>query len=260
MKLSASQLSVGATKAPLLQDVNLEIQPGRALVILGPNGSGKSTLLRTLARQLKSLAGSVRLDDSDIWQLSPAEFARTVAFVPQSVDTDIHLSLQDYVSLGRSPHQSWWQWQQTESDKSAIENAIEATELAALRQRSLSQLSGGERQRAAVAIALAQQPKFLLLDEPTAHLDFKHQSELLKLLIRLKPNLGLVVVLHDLAWAAYLADEVMLLKTTKSGSSSVMALGATEKILLPEILQEVFEVDFASFDEAGKRRYFVNFD
>ena len=187
------------------------------------------------------------------------QFARKVAFVPQSIEQDIRLTIEDYVSLGRSPHQRWWQWQQSECDRSVVESVLESTELLDLRKRPLAQLSGGERQRAAIAIALAQKPAFLLLDEPTAHLDFKHQAELIKLLIDLKRELGLVIVLHDLTAAALLADKVLLLKTNKNGPNSVAALGAPQDVLRPEVLEHVFEVNFAVSENNGKQHYYVEF-
>jgi iron complex transport system ATP-binding protein len=247
MKLTAQGISAGATKVPVLQDVNLAVTSGKTLVILGPNGSGKSTLLKTLARQLPPLKG-----------ISAESFAQNVAYVPQNPDSEVHLSVEEYVSLGRSPHQKWWQWQQTEVDQSEVENALAATGLSSLRQRLVSQLSGGERQRAAIAIGLAQKPTFLLLDEPTAHLDFKHQSELLQLLRRLKVDqkLGMILVLHDLSAAAYLADEILLFKKGETGSC-IAASGPAEEVLQDKILQDAFEVVFTSISDADGQHYFV---
>ncbi|HEY9755312.1 MAG TPA: ABC transporter ATP-binding protein [Oculatellaceae cyanobacterium] len=266
MTLKAVNLSVGAGDKSILSGINLEAKPGKALVILGPNGSGKSTLVRTLARQLRPISGEVMLDEQPIWQLSPTRFAQHVAFVQQNLEPGIGLSIREYVSLGRSPHQKWWQWQESDGDRECVNTALAATELSDISNRSVAQLSGGERQRAAIAIALAQKPSILLLDEPTAHLDFKHQSELLKLLNQLKRQLALIVVLHDLTAASYLADEVLLLRKNIEGPSgqqqenSSAILGSAEDILDTETLQSAFGVVFKTTEEFNTRYYFVKLD
>jgi iron complex transport system ATP-binding protein len=262
IKLSASNLSVGATQTAVLAGLNLEITAGKILVILGPNGSGKSTILKTLARLLKPLAGSVKLDDRDVSSLSFSEFAQKVAYVAQNVDPQVTLSIEEYVALGRTPHQKWWQWQQSDDDKAAVDAAIASTALTALKERPLSQLSGGEQQRAAIAIALAQKPTFMLLDEPTAHLDFKHQVELMRLLKKLKTEqqLGLIIVLHDLSAAAYLADEVLLLKREDGQALSVAETGAASEVLQESNLESCFGVKFKSTEERGELHYFVNIE
>lgn len=259
-KLQVSALSVGATQKALVDDLNFVITPGKVLVILGPNGSGKSTILRTLARQLKPLAGEIHLNDKAISSLPYPEFAKKVAYVAQNRDPQVNLSIEDFVSLGRTPHQKWWQWQQSSDDRAAIETAIASTELTAIKERPLSQLSGGEQQRAAIAIALAQNPTFMLLDEPTAHLDFKHQMELLVLLRRLKTEqkLGLVLVLHDLSAAAYLADDILLLKKDGGKQRSTSMLGPADEILQNSMLEDSFGVKFSLFKEHGETHYFVN--
>jgi iron complex transport system ATP-binding protein len=266
MTLKATNLAVGAGEKSIVDDINLEVRPGKTLVILGPNGSGKSTLVRTLARQLPPAAGAVTLDGQPIWQMTPGSFAQKVAFVQQNLEAGggTSLSIKEYVSLGRSPHQKWWQWQESEDDRKMVDEALLATELSDISNRSLAQLSGGERQRAAIAIALAQKPSYLLLDEPTAHLDFKHQSELLRLLSQLKKQLAIVVVLHDLTAASYLADEVLLLKrdeeAAKENPKSIAALGSTQDVLKPETLASAFGVEFKTTDEFNTRYYFVKLD
>ena len=262
MKLATAALAVGATKIPVVKDLNLEVVPGKILVILGPNGSGKSTILKTLSRQLQPLTGVVSIDGRDVTTLSSSEFARNVAYVAQSVDSKIQLPIQEYVALGRTPHQNWWQWQQSDADKSAVDEALDATALTALRHRPLSQLSGGEQQRAAIALALAQKPTFMLLDEPTAHLDFKHQAELIQLLIKLKVDqkLGLVLVLHDLSAADHLADEIVLLKKNESERCSFASQGPVDTMLESGVLEESFGVKFASTGDINDRHYFVKFE
>ncbi len=260
MKLTTMGLSIGAGTETLLASINLEVQAGQTLAILGPNGSGKSTLIRTMARQLKPHSGKIFLEGTDIWSISPGAFARQVAYVSQSQVFPEHLTILDYTRLGRNPHQTWWQWDQSENDRSLVRKALEATSLWELRERRLATLSGGERQRASVAIALAQDPKFILLDEPTAHLDFCHQQELLQLLLHLKTNTGLaiIIVLHDLNAAHRLADRVLLLSKSTSARSEIASYGNADDILQVDTLQAVFNVRFAQLADRSGEKYFVS--
>lgn len=265
--LSTNGLSAGAAQNVVVQDVTITVETGKTLVILGPNGSGKSTILKTIARQIAPLKGTVSLNSSDIWTLPAAAFAQLVAYVPQNNDPEIQLTVEEYVSLGRSPHQKWWQWQQTEIDKEVVKKALADTGLSELRARLVSELSGGERQRTAIAMALAQRPSFLLLDEPTAHLDFKHQADLMYLLHSLqrgqtsdqKP--GLIVVLHDLSAAAYLADDILLLKKSATESTEIAAYAPAKEVLQESILEGAFGVKFTTVgNDALKEHYFVRLD
>jgi iron complex transport system ATP-binding protein len=261
-ELKALNLSVGATETPVLSNIDLQILPGRILIVLGPNGSGKSTLLKTLGRQLPARGGSVQLNNENIQNLTAVTFARTVAYLPQSSASKINLSIYDYVSLGRSPHQKWWQWQASQIDKQEVEKALFCTGLQDLRRKHIFELSGGERQRASVALALAQSPRFLLLDEPTSHLDFKHQCELLRLLkkLALEQKLGLAVVLHDLSQASYLADDVLLLKKLSDSENRVAALGSSDVVLQQRLLEETFEVAFSASSSLNSMHYFIKLD
>ena len=169
--------------------------PNQIVAVAGPNGAGKSTLIKTMARQLKPLTGTVELNGKNIWTISTQEYAGKVAYVPQDIEASTELSVEQMVMLGRNPHQKWWQWYGANSDTDAVNKALNDTEMEKLRGKPICQLSGGERQRAALATALAQEPIFMFLDEPTSHLDFKHQIELLALLKRLRANgLGIMIV------------------------------------------------------------------
>lgn len=248
MSLLTKDLSVGFDKTAVVQDIELGMMPGSILAIAGPNGAGKSTLLKTLARLVKPISGRVELVGIDIWTLSARDFAREVSYVPQSQDFERDLTVQELVSLGRNPHQSWWSWQASAEDREAVKDALEKTATWDLRTKYLSNLSGGERQRALIATALAQRPKLLLLDEPIAHLDFRHQLELADLLLMLKEQgLGIAVVLHDLNMIAKLADQVLLIgRPIKEQASRVLMSGTVAEVLQPPILKQVFQVDVRS--------------
>ncbi|HEY9679627.1 MAG TPA: ABC transporter ATP-binding protein [Drouetiella sp.] len=249
--ISAQNLSVGFDKIPVLDQVSLELHPGEITAIAGPNGVGKSTLVKTLARQLRPITGSVKLGEQDIWNMPAQNFARQVAYVPQDIESSNQLTVEQMVFLGRNPHQQWWQWNGSLNDAAAVEKALADTELKKLRHTPMTKLSGGERQRAVIAVAMAQEPAFIFLDEPTSHLDFKHQIELLALLKRLKTqNIGIMLVLHDLNVIARIADTVILLDNADEiQPSRIAARGNVRDALSAENLKKVFHVEVKTYTD-----------
>ena len=242
--LRAHDLTIGYDNSPIMGEVNLELKPGKITVIAGPNGCGKSTLVKTFARQLGPLSGHVTLEGNDIRQWSHSEFAQRVSYVPQSTDLALSrsLSVEELVMLGRNPHQKWWSWSESAEDRIAVDRALAETEMSSLKDRRLANLSGGERQRAMIATALAQQPKFVLLDEPVSHLDFKHQSLIKEMKER---EIGALVVLHDLNLMWRLADEIVLIKGHSKGAelNRIHRTGAPDEVLTKENVSTIFEVE-----------------
>ncbi len=261
--MEARSLAIGYEgTAAVVVDFSSVFEAGTITVIAGPNGSGKSTIIKCLARQLKPISGEVVIDGSNIWDLSSKSFATKVSYVPQSVEPSQDLTVEEMVMLGRNPHQPWWSWQVNEADLAAATKAMERTGVASMRHKYLLQLSGGERQRALIACALAQQTKYLLLDEPTAHLDFRYQLELMQLCRELKEQgLCIITVLHDLNLIARIADQVVLLSKDKpeeaqlksaNGNgrpSRIAAKGSTGEILTRQTISEVFDVDVSILDD-----------
>jgi len=260
MTLKADSIAVGFDKVTVLNNASLELSAAQIIAIGGPNGVGKSTLIKTMARQLKPISGTVTVNGADIWSVSPSEFARQLAYVPQNFDGNLELTVEEMVSLGRNPHQQWWQWQSSSHDREAVEKALAASGLSKLKSKSLSQLSGGEKQRAAVATALAQEPKYLLLDEPTANLDFKHQLDLLAMLRELREQgLGIMLVLHDLNMMAKVADRVILLERVSEDSAGQIAVdGTAESTLTQENLRRIFEIDVHPFKDPNTGETYFN--
>ena len=197
----------------VLQKVNGTAPPGAIVGILGPNGSGKSTLLRLVAGILPPRTGGIALDGVDMAVLDPRARARTFAFVPQQTVLEFDYSVRDVVAMGRAPHQNWF-GHETPIDREAIDRALSDCSLEDLRERAFLSLSGGERQRVTIARALAQQTPWLLLDEPTAHLDLKHRESLFQLLESLhrKRDLGALFVTHEPDHAERLCSHVWMLK------------------------------------------------
>jgi iron complex transport system ATP-binding protein len=228
-----------ATEALVLHGLSLEIGDGDIVALVGPNGSGKSTLLRALGRVLKPRRGAVYLDGRAMREWPTREVARKLALLPQGPTLAADLSVHELVWLGRSPHQGLLGLPKPQ-DEEAVRWAIAETGIASLAGRRLSELSGGERQRVWVAMALAQQPQVLLLDEPTTFLDLNHQLELLDLIRYLNREHGLtvVMVLHDLNQAARYARRVVVLK-----EGEVYADGTPAEVLTAETLRDVFGVE-----------------
>jgi iron complex transport system ATP-binding protein len=247
----ASELIVGWNDRAVAEVSSVSVKPGQAVVLGGPNGAGKSTLIKTLAKLVPPLSGRIQLNGEDISAMSARGFARQVSYVPQMVELLQDLTVKELVQLGRNPHQKWWSWQASQSDEDAVKEALERTGTWHLRQNFLSGLSGGERQRASIAMALAQNAAFILLDEPTAHLDFKHQLELIDLMKTLKlQGIGLLIILHDLNLMSRLADDILLLKKGAATFSTPAAYGPSAQVLTRTVLQDVYEVEVKVFTDA----------
>lgn len=223
-------------QAVVLHDVSLELPEGQMAALLGPNGAGKSTLLRVLTGLQPVTAGSVELFGRDVRRIRPAERARLVAVVPQEVSTPMAFTVAELVALGRSISRERWARLAAE-DKQAIERALAFTDTLELRDRLYTELSGGEKQRAVIAMALAQEPRLLLLDEPTSHLDINHRLEVLQLLERLNRENGLAVLMtsHDLSLAAEFFPQLFLLNQGR-----IAAAGAAAEVLRENILEEIY--------------------
>ena len=242
-------LALGFDGKRVLENLTLRVEKGQILAILGPNGSGKSTLLKALSRNLKPDEGSVYLDGKDLAELKAKVIARQMAVLPQSPQAPKDLTVRDLVEYGRYPHQSWWQGKSGDDDQ-CVEWALKETGLAEMSGRIVSTLSGGERQRVWIAMALAQKPEILLLDEPTTYLDICHQLEIMELLadFNREHHITVAMVLHDINQAARYSDCVAVLKNGK-----IFAMGKPEEVITPNTLRQVFGVEsIITMDNIGK--------
>jgi iron complex transport system ATP-binding protein len=244
-QLTAENLTGGYQTQTIIHHLNLQIQQGEWLSLLGGNGSGKSTLLKLLMRLLTPQQGVVWLDGKAIHTLPPQVVAQQLALLPQQQTVPSGLTVQQLVSLGRTPYQPWWRWELTTEDRAEIERAMALTQVTNFADRSVESLSGGERQRAFLALALAQNPRVLLLDEPTTYLDLRYQLELLKLLRDLQQQQGLTIitVLHELNLAIRYSDRLALLK-----NGHLVAIGTPAIVMTPAVVTEVFGVAIAILD------------
>lgn len=238
--LSANNLSLGYRRGELVvRDLVLDVEQGEIVTLVGPNGSGKSTILRALARLMKPLGGAVFLDGKAIHRLPTRTVAQELAILPQNPSAPEDLTIRDLVARGRFARQAWWRATRS-TDREAIDWALAVTGLIALQERYLDTLSGGERQRAWIALALAQEPRVLLLDEPTTFLDISHQLEVMMLLQELNAanGLSIVMVLHDLNQAARFSHRIVALR-----DGVIQAAGAPDDVMTTDVLRDVFGVE-----------------
>jgi len=238
LPLEARALSVRHPQASFdaVRDVTLSVAEAEIVALCGRNGSGKSTLLAALAGVMKPERGEVTLYGEPIGRMRRRAVARRLAFLPQQPQYPEGLTIESLVRLGRRVHGGG----ASREDRHAIEEAIRAMELGALRTRPLERISGGERRRAFIAMVLAQETPVVLLDEPTAALDLRHEIELLQHLreVRRARGLCVVVAMHDLTHAANLADRMVLLARGR-----LYEQGAPRDCLQPDRLRDVFGIE-----------------
>ncbi len=236
MNLRLESVKAGYPGGFSLDGVSLTAAPGSLVGIVGPNGSGKSTLLKVIARTLRPRAGRVWLDDRELADLRPRELARCLAVAPQTTPP-LSMTVEAFVRLGRIPHFEPFQFLDNGRDREVAERVMRLTECWPFRTHPMSAISGGERQLAVIARALAQEPRLLLLDEPTAHLDIAHQVRVLDLIRRLNRELALTVlmVIHDLNAACDYCDELVLMHAGR-----VRLDGPPETVMDYRVLEEVY--------------------
>jgi len=229
-----------------LHDASFEFPQQGLITIAGPNGAGKSTLLGILAGLRSPYRGSCVFAGKEVRQWPKREFARRVAFLPQSVLLQFPFTAEEVVLMGRTPYARGWF--QTDEDRSAAEDAMTITDTLAFRGRDFRTLSGGEAQRVILASALTQRPEALLLDEPSTHLDLRHQLSLYRLLVDLSKSLLVVAVTHDLNLALQFSHRVMVLEDGRIAGD-----GAAADVLNPELIARVFGVQASLHDGAHGR-------
>jgi iron complex transport system ATP-binding protein len=223
----------------VLRGVSLELGAGELVGLIGPNGSGKTTLLRVLSGLLVPSRGEVYLDGQDLHAFHRRQIAQRVAVVPQELVMPFAFSAYEMVMMGRTPHVRPIMGAGPR-DRQVVAEKMKLTATSALAERPFNELSGGEKQRVIIAMALAQEPEILLLDEPTVHLDINHQVEILELIKRLnrQENLTVLATMHDLNLAALYFDRLILLD-----EGQVVANGSPAEVLREESIRQVFQAD-----------------
>jgi len=236
--LALESVDMGYRDLTVLRGVTLEVVPGEVLAVIGPNGVGKSTIVRVASGRLPPLSGRVGINGSSLHELSPSARAQLVSVVPQATNLPPTFRALDVVLMGRTPYLGWFETESQEDRKLARE-AMARTETLDMAERPIEELSGGEQQRLLIARALVQASPIMLLDEPTAHLDLRHQDRVLGLVRRLakERDLAVLMALHDLNLVSKFADRVVLLS-----DGVVRRIGDPEEVLDSDLLAEAYGI------------------
>lgn len=236
--LEINNLVCGYDSQFVLNDINLRIKDGEYIGIIGPNGSGKTTFLRAVTKILRPRKGRILFEGENIECLSHGQLARRIAVASQYFEPGLKMSVEEFVLLGRTPHRKKWQFWDTGIDEEIAERAMAMAEIIQFKDRPIDSLSAGERQMMVISRALAQEPRLLLLDEPTSHLDIAHQVRILDLIKRLNKKNGLtvIIVLHDLNLASEYCDRLILLNNGR-----VHKMGAPDEVLTYQVIEEVYK-------------------
>lgn len=235
MVLSVHKVEFSYGNVKVLADVNFKVKSGDLVSVLGVNGSGKSTLMKCINRILKFESGVILVDDEDIKNMKDIEIAQKMGYVPQTSETGF-ITVFDAVLLGRKPY---IKWDVSREDVELTKKVLNLMDLEKYALRYINELSGGELQKVVIARALVQQPKVLLLDEPTSDLDLKNQLEVMNIIKKISRNheIASVVVMHDINLALRYSDKFILLK-----KGEVFTAGGRE-VITPETIKEVYDVD-----------------
>ncbi|GEQ21807.1 iron ABC transporter ATP-binding protein [Clostridium butyricum] len=236
----------------ILNNISGRFKEGGFYGILGPNGSGKTSLVRHILRFIDVKHGLICLDNKDIKDYSRKELACSISFVPQNVNIDVSFTVYDIVAMGRNPYMKRFQ-DLSQKDRDLINHAMEVTNCAYLKDKAFSYLSGGEAQRVLVARAIAQDTKYLILDEPISHLDIRYQVELMETLKKLneEENKTVIAILHDLNLSSAYCKEIFLMKDGK-----VYVEGSVKDVLTEENLKAVYDINFEIHKMKSKNSMF----
>jgi iron complex transport system ATP-binding protein len=224
-------------KKSVVEDVTVDILPGKITSFIGPNGAGKSTLLSMVSRLLDADTGEVLIDQTDVKKMKSNDFAKRVSILKQSNYMNVRLTIRELVSFGRFPYSKG---RLTDEDEKIVDQSLAYMDLNDMQDSYLDELSGGQRQRAFIAMVIAQDTEYILLDEPLNNLDMKHSVQIMKILRRLVDELGktVVIVLHDINFASVYSDQIVAMKDGK-----VVKNGPTKEIIQSAALKEIYDMD-----------------
>jgi iron complex transport system ATP-binding protein len=253
LKLSVNQVDVSYKGRQVLHQVSATVSPGELVVLIGPNGVGKSTLIKAVSGSKSIDAGTIRIDGQDLIKMDPQGRARLVSVIPQARNLPPAFTTREVVQMGRTPYVGWL-GQLSRQDADIIEQSMTRTNIIDLADRMMGELSGGEQQRVLVARALAQQPKLLLLDEPTTHLDIQYQISLLDLILKLahEDHIAILMAIHDLNMAAHYAERILLMVDGRIASE-----GTTGQVMTSEVLSAVYRVPITLHTDQSGTGWFL---
>ena len=227
---------------PVVDAVNLEIPKGKVISFIGPNGAGKSTVMGIISRLIAKDSGLVSFDGTELEKWKSKELSKRLAILTQSNNIQMKLTVRELVAFGRFPYSGN---RTTKEDEEIIEQAIAYMELEAFRDRFIDELSGGQRQRALIAMVIAQDTDYILLDEPTNNLDIYHATNMMKIVRRLCDELEktIILVLHEINYAAFYSDYICAFVDGK-----VAKFGTVKEVMTKETLSEIYKVDFEIYE------------
>lgn len=239
------KMSVGYGKRPLIEQIEIGLNKGEILTLIGPNGAGKSTVLKSIAKQLALLDGTVYVDNKSLQQMSGQEVARSMSVVfTEKLRTEL-MTCEEVVATGRYPYTGRFGIL-TKTDRRIVQEAMEQVHVKELAQEDFARISDGQRQRVMLARCLCQEPKILILDEPTSYLDIRYKLDFLSTLQEMQKQKGITVILslHELELAQKISDKVLCLK-----GSSVDRYGTPEEVFKPGYIRQLFQISEGSFEE-----------
>ncbi len=230
----------------VVDNVDFEIPRGKVISLIGPNGAGKSTVMGMISRLIERDSGSIHFEEKDITKWKSKDLAKRLAILTQTNAIQMKLTVRELVTFGRFPYSGS---HVTKEDEQIIDRAIEYMELKEFENRFIDELSGGQRQRAYIAMVIAQDTEYVLLDEPTNNLDIYHATNLMKMVRKLCDELGktVILVLHEINYAAFYSDYICAFKDGK-----IAKFGTVEEVMTKEVLSEIYRVDFEILEIEGK--------
>lgn len=230
----------------VVDSVSFEIQKGKVTALIGPNGAGKSTVMSMISRLIAKDEGLVEVEGKSIEKWKSKELSKHLAILTQSNHIQMKLTVRELVAFGRFPHTGG---RFTEEDEKIIDQAVAYMELKEFEDRFIDELSGGQRQRAYIAMVIAQDTEYVLLDEPTNNLDIYHATNLMKMVRKLSDDLGktVILVLHEINYASFYSDYICAFKDGK-----IAKYGAVEEVVTKKVLSEIYQVDFEILRIEGK--------
>jgi len=236
----------------VVEDVSVQIAKGKITSFIGPNGAGKSTLLSMVSRLIGPDAGEVIIEGKEVGKWKSGELAKVISILKQSNHINVRLTVRELVSFGRFPYS---QGRLSKEDWARVDEAIRYMELEDMQHKYLDQLSGGQNQRAFIAMVIAQDTEYILLDEPLNNLDMKHSVQIMKVLRRLVDELGktIVIVIHDINFASCYSDYIVALKDGK-----IVNEGATQDIIDRDVLMDIYDMDI-QIEEINNNKIAVYF-
>ena len=236
--LSIKGLSIEFDGFRALEDISFALGAGKLVGLIGPNGCGKSTMMRCISRIYEPTSGTISVAGKDVLHMKPAEVAKLVATVPAELGSTFNMTVMDMVVLGRYPFvdRLWWE---TPEDERITREALRTFGLDGIRRRQLSLCSSGERQRALIAKAYVQEPRLMLVDEPTAHLDMKYKLQVMEYLRRMaRSDMTVLVAEHDISLMARYCDTCIIMKKGR-----IVTIGDPKEVITEELIRDVYEVD-----------------